>query len=137
MPWKTVSIETSITSASMSIYTSTLNIDQQTIIIQLKNSAQRTSLDFDHSFFSFDRFSIFLFISFGDRDRCRVNRPRMAYPPQMGAMFGSIPSYKVKDFHVFFGDRYLANAQWLGFEDLGQGYGSSISLCLSPLICQL
>lgn len=50
------------------------------------------------------------------------------FPAQTGAMLGMIPSYKVDHFHVFFGDRYLCNADWFGFEDLGQGYGLLIPL---------
>lgn len=39
-----------------------------------------------------------------------------AYPMQM-------PSYVVKGFNVFFGQQIVSDAQWVGFKDLGNGYG--------------
>jgi hypothetical protein len=50
------------------------------------------------------------------------------YPMQMSIPVSdvsstAIPSYKIQDFKVFFGNEYVSDARWIDFTNLGQGYG--------------
>lgn len=41
----------------------------------------------------------------------------------LGRMPMQIPSYDVRDYKIFFGNQYVADAKWSEFKDLGYGYG--------------
>ena len=43
-------------------------------------------------------------------------------------------NYVVKDFHVFFNDRFLPDANWIHFGDLGQGYGECTTVGHPPFV---
>ena len=56
-----------------------------------------------------------------------VVQPSPIAPMQMSLPVGggstAIPSYRVQNFQVFFGDEYVPSARWIDFTSLGQGYG--------------
>lgn len=54
-------------------------------------------------------------------------QPSPFHESMTNSTLSSIPSYEIRDFKVFFGEKHLPDARWIDFTNLGHGYGKSRS----------